>query len=295
MANTLLINPSELNLLHTLTPGQAFRWRMDSGGRWTGVVRGRIIRIWQEETEVKYEIFPNAGDKDLLCHYFRLEVCLACLYADFIREDERLKKIIKRFEGLRVLRQEPEETLFSYICSTANSISRIVSAIEAISNRYGERIANLDGVDYCSFPSAEAIAHADPNELAEIAGLGFRAANLHSVARQILDRPNGWLNSLKEASYEEARRELLALRGVGLKIADCILLFSLDKDQAFPVDTHIYNVAVKYYMPELRGKSLTPRIYQRIVDYFQAKFGAFAGWAQEYLYYDDLIPERPQK
>lgn len=73
-------------------------------------------------------------------------------------------------------------------------------------------------------------------------------------------------------------------------IADCVLLFSLDKDQAFPVDTHIYNVnvAVKYYMPELRGKSLTPKVYQRIVDFFQEKFGEFAGWAQEYLYYDDL-------
>ena len=78
-----------------------------------------------------------------------------------------------------------------------------------------------------------------------------------------------------------------------MKIADCVLLFSLDKDQAFPVDVHIHRAAVKYYMPELEGKTLTPAVYQRIAGYFQAKFGSYAGWAQEYLYYDDLLRHKP--
>ncbi|MDI6827613.1 MAG: DNA glycosylase, partial [Armatimonadota bacterium] len=178
----LMVDSNELDLVHTLTPGQAFRWRMDSLGRWTGVVQRRVIRIWHENNKVLFEVFPDLGNEELLSNYFRLEVCLAHLYDEFIRADSRLERIIERFKGLRVLRQEPEETLLSYVCTPANSISRIVAAIDEISRRYGEKIASLDGIDYHSFPTAEAIARADPNELAKITGLGFRAANLHSVA-----------------------------------------------------------------------------------------------------------------
>ncbi|MCX6375149.1 MAG: hypothetical protein NTU88_03770, partial [Armatimonadetes bacterium] len=108
----------------------------------------------------------------------------------------------------------------------------------------------------------------------------------------LVNRPEEWVNRLREADYETARAELLSIRGIGRKIADCVLLFSLDKDRAFPVDTHVRRIAVKHYLPEFKQKTLTPAVYQEIVDYFQAKFGAYAGWAQEYLFYDDLLRRR---
>ena len=195
----------------------------------------------------------------------------------------------ERFKGLRVLRQDPEETLLSYICSAANSVPRIVKSVDALAHRYGERIATIDGHGYYSFPSVEVLANADVHEMTAMCSLGFRCRNLTSVAQQLMDRRAGWLNSLRTASYGDARRELLSIRGVGLKIADCVLLFSLDKDEAFPVDTHIRKVVTKYYLPEFKQKTLTPAVYAQIVDFCQSKFGRYAGWAQEYLFYDDLL------
>jgi N-glycosylase/DNA lyase len=285
------IASGELDLDHTLTPGQSFRWKKDSLGRWTGVVRDRVVRVWREGEDVRYQLFPGGPDDAFICDYFRLDVKLCDLYDGFVRKDERLARAIQRFRGLRVLRQSPEETLLSYICSAANSVQRIAASVETISGDYGERIATLDGCDYYAFPTAEALANADAACMARSCSLGFRCVNLNSVARQIRDRSATWLESLREASYEEARAELLNIRGVGQKIADCVLLFSLDKDQAVPVDTHIRQVAVKYYMPEFKQKTLTPAVYKQIVEHFQERFGDYAGWAQEYLFYDDLLGE----
>jgi len=286
----LQISSDELNLTHTLTPGQAFRWKEDGQGRWMGVVRGRVVTLWREGNNLKHEVVPKQDG--FLEDYFRLDVRLEDLYREFRQADENISRAIDRFKGLRVLRQEPEETLLSYVCSTANSVSRITNSIEQLSKRYGERIA---GTDYYSFPTAETLVKADPDELAKSCGLGFRGANLNCVARQLIERPEGWLESLRRATYEEARRELTCLRCVGMKIADCVLLFSLNKDQAVPVDTHIRHIAVRNYLPEFMQKTLTQNVYGQIVDFFQRKFGRYAGWAQEYLYYDDLLRHSPQE
>ena len=288
----ITIGPDELDLDHTLTPGQSFRWKKDARGRWTSVVRRRVVRVRREGGEIICDIFPEGDARAFIEDYFRLDVNLPDLYRDFRRADARIAGAIERFKGLRVLRQEPEEALLSYVCSAANSVPRISAAIEIISKRHGERIAELDGRAYHAFPTAETLARADPEELAGVCSLGFRCPNLISVARELVNRPAEWLNRLREADYQTARAELLSIRGIGCKIADCVLLFSLDKDQAFPVDTHVRRIAVKHYLPEFKQKTLTPAVYQEIVDYFQAKFGAYAGWAQEYLFYDDLLRGR---
>lgn len=291
----ITIAPEELDLDHSLTPGQSFRWKRDSQGRWTAVVQRRVVRIWREGPDVVYEITPDGVDNTFIHDYFRLDVKLADLYRDFTEADGRLVQAVERFRGLRVLRQEPEETLLSYICSAANSVTRISAAVESISRRLGALVATIDGLDHYSFPTAEEIVNAGVDCIADVCSLGFRCANLVSVAEQLLDRSVEWLNSLRQASYEDAREGLTSIRGVGLKIADCVLLFSLDKDQAFPVDTHIRQVAVKYYMDEMKQKTLTPAVYQQIVSYFQQRFGPYAGWAQEYLFYDDLIKRGPSE
>ena len=294
----LPIEPDDLDLTHTLTPGQSFRWREDDLGRWTGVIGRHVVRMWREGPDTLYETFPEAPDEGtcaLVNDYLRLDVDLRKLYADFCAADEHIRGAIDRFKGLRVLRQDPDEMLLSYICTAANSVPRIAASIEEMSRRYGEPIAEVDGRTYYSFPTAEALASVHPDELAGLCGLGFRGVNLNCVAQQVLDRPAGWAASLRHKSYEEAREELLRLRCVGCKIADCVLLFSMDKDQAFPVDTHIRKVAVQYYLPEFKQKTLTPAVYQAIVDFFQGRFGRYAGWAQEYLFYDDLLTHRPKE
>ncbi|MFA6665343.1 MAG: DNA glycosylase [Armatimonadota bacterium] len=283
------VDEEELNLTHTLTPGQSFRWKSDSSHRWMGVVRGRVVRIWREGAHLLFQMVPGGPDKEFIQDYFRLDTRLSLIYKELLASDGRLKAAVERFCGLRIVRQEPEETLLSYICSAANSIPRIVQSIEALSCRYGEHIATIDNRDYFAFPKAEALANANVEEMSGVCSLGFRCANLSSVSAQLMERSVEWLNNLRRVPYETAREELLEIRRVGLKIADCVLLFSLDKDQAVPVDTHIRQVAVKYYLPEFKQKTLTPAVYNAIAGFFQQKFGRFAGWAQEYLFYDDLI------
>lgn len=289
----ITVSPEDLDLDHTLMPGQSFRWKKDTSGRWTGVVRRKAVRVRRDADQVVCELLPEGDAGAFIEDYFRLDVSLLSLYRDFRRADGHIAGAIERFKGLRVLRQDPEETLLSYVCSAANSVTRISAAIEAISERYGDWIAELDERAYYAFPSAETLARADADELAGICSLGFRCPNLVSVARELVNRPEGWLSGLRAVDYETARAELLSIRGIGRKIADCVLLLSLDKDQAFPVDTHVRRIAVKHYLPEFRQKTLTPAVYQEIVDYFQAKFGPYAGWAQEYLFYDHLLRRRP--
>ena len=285
----LHISPDELSLAHTLTPGQAFRWKEDERGRWTGVVGRRVVTLWREGNNLNYEVVPKGYG--FLEDYFRMDVRLEDVYRDFGR-DAIIARAVDRFKGLRVLRQDPEETLLSYICSTANSVTRITNSVEQLSKRYGERIA---GTEHYSFPTAETLAKAGPDELAKTCGLGFRGANLNCVASQLIERPEGWLESLRQADYEEARKELTDLRCIGMKIADCVLLFSLDKDHAVPVDTHIRHIAVRNYLPEFMQKTLTQAVYRQITDFFRQKFGRYAGWAQEYLYYDDLLRHKPEE
>jgi N-glycosylase/DNA lyase len=281
-----------LNLHRTLMCGQAFRWKHDHDGWWSATVRGKVIRIKEADQGFLWGTLPGDPDERLLFDYFRLEDDVPGIYRYLSDADVYLKSVIERLSGLRIVRQDPEETLLSFVCSTANSVPRISKAIEELSRKYGHFIAEIGGREHYSFPSAEAFATADPDDLAKTGGLAWRGPNIAMVAKQLLSHPSDWLESLRSAEYEYAKSELMTLRGIGAKIADCVCLFSLDKDQAVPVDTHIRQVAERLFMPEMKTKTVTPAGYNRIVKAFWEKYGHYAGWAQEFLYYEDLLKAR---
>ncbi|MCL5960591.1 MAG: 8-oxoguanine DNA glycosylase [Chloroflexi bacterium] len=285
-------DPGQLNLEHTLKCGQAFRWTRKANGTWVGVVRGAVIEIRQEVQEFAYKTIPRRSDFSLLKDYFKLPLDLQAIYAELLPSDPNVAEAIQRFPGLRVVRQEPEECLFSFVCSTANSISRISRSIQDMSDLYGERIGEIAGVEYHAFPTPERLAGADVDELNSRCGLEWRGANVRLVAEQIVRRPASWLLELRQESYEAAKSALMELRGVGPKIADAVCLFALDKDEAVPVDLHIWRVTQKLYRPDFRGRSLTPKIYETVGDYWRERFGRYAGWAQQYLYYADVLASR---
>jgi N-glycosylase/DNA lyase len=160
-----------------------------------------------------------------------------------------------------------------------------------MSTRFGEKY-EFDGKTFYLFPSAERLALASDSGLRECS-LGFRAKFVKATAQKIVDEKIN-LENLRKMSYFEARGRLLEFMGVGLKVADCVLLFSLDKTEAFPVDVWVKRVILDFYASQLPAElvkkmrshdSLTNSEYLKIGDFARSYFGRYAGYAQEYLYH----------
>ena len=295
---TLILPSGQLKLEHTLTNGQMFRWRQTKDGWWDAVTAGKLLRIRHIDGApdgsdwFEFITYPHPADEDLVRSFFRLDVDLAELYTTWKEADPYLGSLCDKFAGLRIVRQDPEECLLSFICSTANFIPRIMKAVAILANTWGEPILSPDGkVLTHAFPKASVLAEVDVDELIGKTGLEWRGANLVKVARQIVARPVGWLDEVSRLDYATARDELMRLEGVGPKIADCVCLFAMAKDQAVPVDTHIWQLTRERYLPTLRGKSPSAAGYAQVLGYFQTHFQK-SGWAQQYLFYDHLLESR---
>jgi N-glycosylase/DNA lyase len=282
----------ELNLEHCLMSGQAFRWRAAHDGWWRGVVRDSLVGIRRAREGLECFTLPEPGREELVREFFRLDADIRGIYASLSGADEHLARLIERFRGLRLLRQVPEEALLSFCCSAANSIPRIMTAVEELSRKYGRHLVSWHGQDFHAFPAATDFLRVDVKELADTAGLGFRGENLACVAGQILEKPPGWLEELRAVPYEQANRELVAFRCIGRKIADCVCLFALDKDEAVPVDTHVRQLAARFWFSDMKAKTVTPAVYDRVVAAFHERYGGLAGWAQQFLFYEDVLLSR---
>lgn len=281
------VPPEELRCDVTLVCGQSFRWKPIDTNTWRGVIGSYVVTLRQTETDVLYRCIPEADLSDTLRNYFQLHTPLAPLYRQWQQADAYFAQVAPAFPGLRVLRTAPVECLFSFLCSSANNIARITRLVDTICARYGERLAEADGVVYYRFPTVEALAQADERELFRL-GFGYRARVVVHAAQQLAERGEEWLYRLREVPYEEAHRALVTLTGVGNKIADCVCLFALDKPQAIPVDTHVWQIAQRHYLPKLLGRSLTERRYRQVGEFFRARFGEYAGWAHNVLFAAEL-------
>ena len=285
--NSFTYDPRQFSLDDTLASGQCFRWRRNSEGWWIGVVRATATGIRQEGDRFTWWTYPQAPDEALIRGYFQLDVDLGEIVRLIAEADPAAGEAALRWSGLRVVRQDPEECILSFVCSTANSVPRIAYSISAFSREYGEPVAELDGTVYYAFPGAETLARCDVGHLTRISSLGFRGTNLVKVARQIAERGAGWADSLRAMPYEQAHRELVALNGIGAKIADCVCLFSLDKTEAVPVDTHVWQLAKDLYFPDWADrKTITTSAYNTVAGAFRDRFGSLAGYAQNFLFYD---------
>ncbi len=275
------IRTKDFDLDSTLDCGQVFRWQR-SGEWWTGVVRGHIVQARQDGCDL---VVDTSLDRDSIVRYFRLDDDMAGIYSR-INIDPVMDDLIHRFRGLRLIRQQPWECLISYMASSRNSIPNIKNSISNLCRQYGDDL----GRDF-SFPTAEVLARTSESRLRETK-LGFRSANILEVARKV-DKGELDLGAPFELEYREARELLMGMRGIGPKIADCVLLFAYDKREAFPVDTHIFSVMNEHYGRFLVG----PKSRQNdiIGEFARSYFGQYAGYAQQYLFYsrisgDSAIP-----
>ena len=271
-----------LDLKISLTMGQAFRWKADGNGWFSGVVQGQHIKVRQPSPgvlEFRGQPGPDAEIERILKTYLRLDEGnkIAAIYADLSNRDGKIAELIAKYPGLRILRQEPWECLVSYICSANNKVEQIGKLVERISKRFGDPIL-LDGETRRSFPNPERLKQAGASEL-EALNLGLqRHIKIHRAAMEVVD---GSLNlkDLQQMPYAQARKRLKQCYGVGDKIADCVSLFSLDKPDAFPIDRHIRN-ALAGYFPGVKMPS-----DGRLRDWAQGYFVPNAGYAGQFLFY----------
>ncbi len=253
----------------TLGCGQVFRWEW-RGDWWEGVVGDDVIRIRQEGDLLMCE----SGNLETVRSYFQLDLDLDAILRSIDR-DPIIHEAIGHCAGLRIIRQEPWECLASYICATYTSIPAIRKKIRLLSETMGEPIETAYGTRY-RFPEPEAVASSGLCDIRRCT-LGYRSGYLWETAHTIAGDP-AWAERLASLPLEEARRELMAFKGVGPKVADCVLLFAFARYEAFPVDVWIARIMQQCYgLPAKAG-------YNRIVREGRALFGQYAGYAQEYLF-----------
>ena len=292
-------------------------------------LHGRILSFRQDATHLHYRaVFPpvlptpppaNApsaateGENTLALvrHYLNLEPNLAQLYELWASADPNFKKRAPKFTGIRILRQDPWEALIGFICSSNNNIARISGMVHNLCKHYGPLIGHIDGEAYHDFPTPEALA--DPKVEAHLKelGFGYRAKYIAKTA-QIVAEEKGlkWLEDLcnpespvfgKEPKpagelleggregYRNAHEELLALHGVGPKVADCVCLMGLGWSESVPVDTHVWQIAQRdYKFGKGKHSSLTAATYTAVANRFRQLWGKEAGWAHSVLFTADL-------
>ncbi|XP_027569723.1 N-glycosylase/DNA lyase [Pipra filicauda] len=301
---------AELRLDLVLSSGQSFRWWESSPGAWTGVLEGRVWTLRQDRDRLWYTVYgeedehkeeerggcpakaaklDGAETDRILRDYFQLDVSLSALYREWEAADPLFRKVAEDFPGVRVLRQDPIECLFSFICTSNNHISRITAMIERLCQAFGRHLCSIDARPFHAFPSLSALTGTDAEARLRALGFGYRAKFVSGSAQAIAQGLGAeGLRQLRTAPYAEARKVLCALPGVGAKVADCVCLVSLDKAEAVPVDTHVWHIAQQRYGVAVGSKSLTPRAYQEIGDFFRGLWGPRAGWAQAVLFCADL-------
>ena len=282
----LPLDGEPFDLESTLFSGQVFRWRKRD--EWyEGVIFGRIVRVREVEGGIA---FATAGDDvdvtaSWLRDYFALDVDLHEVYSALSR-DEALSQAFDRYRGMRVLRQDPWETTLSFLCAQNSNVLRITRNVEDMCRSFGRPIS-LGGNTRYTYPTPEALVEAGEQALRDL-GLGYRARYIVSAAEKV-SKSEIDLWALRRASYDDALDALMTLDGVGDKVANCIMLFCMDKPQAFPVDTHIRQILRERYPRARRVKSSDIR---RVRAWAQEYFAPFAGYANHYLFHSRRLEER---
>lgn len=266
----------DYDLAATLDSGQVFRWRPYAGG-WEGIVAGRWVRLTAGPDGLTAETCVPPADWAWLGRWLRVEDDLAAILAT-LPDDPPLRAAVAAWRGLRLLRQEPWECLASFLLSSTKQIVHIRRIVAAVCQRFGEPVPVPPGRESgYAFPTATRLAACTEAEL-RACGMGFRAPYLRETARRVAagDVP---LEALARRPLADARAALMALPGVGRKIADCVLLFTGGFDAVFPVDVWVGRALRELYFPRRR---VPPR---RLLAFAETHFGPHAGYAQQYLFH----------
>ncbi|MGQ0795063.1 MAG: DNA-3-methyladenine glycosylase family protein [Nitrosopumilaceae archaeon] len=270
-----MLELTKIDVDATINSGQVFLWdKID--GSWFGINGSEIFKITQDP-------FRIVSSEKKVSNFFRQDDNIDKILSS-IMQDKFVKDAVLRFPGLRLLRQDPFQCYISFICSSNASIQNIKKMLKKITRKFGKKII-FDNKEFHTFPSAQKLAKCRISELLSC-GLGFRAKYVKSASQDVASGRIDF-DSLKKFNYQTAKDRLLQVHGIGDKIADCILLFSLEKIEAFPIDRWTLRILRKYYFDlfdETIGKSITRKKYGAVHEKIVNHFGPFAGYSQQFLF-----------
>lgn len=258
---------SDLDLAQTLDCGQSFRW-VENSGKFSGVAFRRKVSVYSDGENLYIDNATEEDFEKIWKNYLDLELDYGKIRGQISEIHPILKEACAYAPGIRILRQEPWEALCSFIISQNNNIKRIKGIIERLCENFGEKID-----DFYAFPTAETLASLSPEDLSPIRA-GFRHKYIIDGARKVASGEVD-LEKCRNIGYDEARAELMKIKGVGVKVADCALLFGLHRIEAFPVDVWMRRALEKLF-PNMTEND----------------FGDYAGIAQQYIFhYSRMHPE----
>lgn len=301
----ILCPAEDLDLELCLASGQTFSWECHFEHYWMNVLQGQPVILLKDGSSI-YFLAPPENEvniRNILVTYFRLNHNLRDLYQGWSVADVLFSRTATKYQAIRLMAQDPFESLLAFLCSQNNGIGRITKMVGHLKTKYGSYIASINGpngepvVHLYAFPTASQLAGANIGESdLRAAGFGYRADYIVQAIEAVA---SGALNlkalGAAMTGYEQAWTELMKLRGVGPKVADCIALTGLGHMGAFPIDTHMWQLACRYYGQGIidacglgkrstLGTALSPRTYPLVGGFFRSTFGSLAGWAHLILF-----------
>ena len=289
----IIKNVNSFEPKHIFECGQCFRWNLEKDGSYTGVVANNVINVKKEQNDIIIKGIFKDNIKDVCNRYFDLDTDYLEIKNKLSKIDNNLKTSVDYGNGIRILKQDVWETIISFIISANNNIPRIKGIIERLSQKYGKEI-EWNGNKYYTFPTIDELSKASVKELREL-GLGFRDVRVFETTRIISNKIIDIKELEKMEDVEKLRTQLLRLPGVGPKVADCIMLFSMKKFEVFPIDVWVKRVMKELYNDEIEKIEINNKKHfkypknskenEKILEFANQKFGKIAGLAQQYLFY----------
>ncbi len=262
-----------INVENSINSGQVFLWRKNRD-YWYGINGQDILRVDKNGIIKSYQ--------NLKTDFFRKNDDLDDIIKS-ISKDKTVRKAVKKYLGLRILKQDPFQCLISFIVSSNSNIQKIKTTLENISRKFGTMI-EFENQEFFLFPKPEKLGKASINEIRNC-GVGYRAKFIKEAANMIFSKEIDF-ESLKKSNYFDTKKSICSIPGVGNKVADCIILFSLNKLEAFPLDRWMIRILEKYYLNEfhLETKTITEKQYDILHEKIVNHFGPYAGYAQQFLF-----------
>ena len=278
--NIVIRNVGDFDLGQTLKCGQCFHFDEVCPCEYVISAYDRILRVRQEGDDVIFFDTDEAEREKIWIPYFDLERDYSAIKEYLIENDEKMEEVIKANPGIRILNQEFHETLISFIISQNNQIPHIKNTVSAISARFGRYLGRIGEKDYYSFPDIDTLGKISEAEYRELK-TGFRAPYLCDASWRLNFDPvlrRMASHGVKGMSEEESRSILKSIKGVGDKVANCVMLFSLGYRSSFPIDVWIKRSMEERYFYGNKANN------DEIMALAVSRFGSFGGYAQQYIF-----------